>query len=64
MGECAGTFAFVVVDGRMYVFSIWRSGQDALLEAMLSTVTFRPSPQASPSATPTTPPVAVSLAAS
>ncbi len=37
---CAGTFAFVVVDGRIHVFSIWRSGRDALLEAMLSTVTF------------------------
>ena len=24
---CAGTFAFVVVDGRMHVFSIWRSGR-------------------------------------
>jgi len=41
-GDCAGTSAFVFIGNRVYVFTIGRAGQQPLLEALLSTVTFRP----------------------
>jgi hypothetical protein len=41
-GDCAGTAGFVFIGNRVYAFIIGRSGQQPLLEALLSTVTFRP----------------------
>jgi hypothetical protein len=39
---CGDSEAFVLVDGRMFVFSEWRGGHDVLLKAFLSTVRFLP----------------------
>jgi len=39
---CGGTYAYVVVGNRLYVFFIGLPGWEPTLEAMLSTVTFRP----------------------
>lgn len=39
---CGDSEAFVLVDGRMFVFSEWRGGRDVLLKAFLSTVRFLP----------------------
>jgi hypothetical protein len=43
---CGGSHAFVVVDDRIYVFTVWRSGNEPLLKAFLSTVRFRPAADA------------------
>lgn len=40
--ECGGTAAFVLVNKRLYVFSVWVDGEQPMLEALLSTVTFQP----------------------
>ena len=40
--DCGGTWAFVFIGNRVYVFSIGRAGQQPLFEALMSTVTFRP----------------------
>jgi hypothetical protein len=46
---CSDSQAFVLVDGRMHVFSIWRDSQEPLLRAFLSTVKFQASaPSGSP----------------
>jgi len=39
---CGGTWAFVFIGNRAYVFMIGRPGQEPLFEALMSTVTFRP----------------------
>ena len=39
---CGGTAGYVVVNGRLHVFTIWLSGQEPTLEALLSTVKFQP----------------------
>ncbi len=39
---CGGTYAFVPVDTRMYVFVAWRNGNEGLVKAYLSTVRFQP----------------------
>jgi hypothetical protein len=39
---CGGTTGFVVVNGRLHVFTIWLSRQEPMLEALLSTVKFKP----------------------
>jgi hypothetical protein len=41
-GSCEGTSAFVFIGNRVYVFTIGRAGQQPLLEALMSTVKFRP----------------------
>jgi hypothetical protein len=41
-GDCGGTQGFVFIGNRVYVFFIGRAGQQPLLEALMSTVTFRP----------------------
>jgi hypothetical protein len=41
-GNCGGTSAFVFIGNRVDVFFIGRAGQQPLLEALLSTVKFRP----------------------
>jgi hypothetical protein len=41
-GDCAGTDGFVFIGNRVYVVIIGRAGQQPLLEALMSTVTFRP----------------------
>jgi hypothetical protein len=46
---CFDSQAFVLVDGRIHVFSIWREKQEPLLRAFLSTVKFQASaPSGSP----------------
>ena len=40
--NCGGTYAFVPVGNRMYVFVVWRGGYESLLQAYLSTVRFQP----------------------
>jgi hypothetical protein len=37
---CAAAEAFVVVDGRIYGFGVWRANEDPLFRAFLSTVRF------------------------
>jgi hypothetical protein len=39
---CGGTAAFVSIDVREYVFTLWLSHQEPMLETLLSTVTFQP----------------------
>ena len=46
---CGGSHAYVQIGDKMYVFSVWLSGQEALFKAFVSTVTFQPA-TASPSA--------------
>jgi hypothetical protein len=41
-GNCEGTAAFVFIGNRVDVFFIGRAGQHPLLEALMSTVNFRP----------------------
>jgi len=40
--SCGGTWAFVFIGNRVYVFTIGRTGQEPLFEALLSTVAFQP----------------------
>jgi hypothetical protein len=40
--NCSDSQAFVLVDGRIHVFAIWRANREALLESFLSTVSFQP----------------------
>jgi hypothetical protein len=40
LDACEDAQAFVVRDGRIYVFSVWQPDHTALLEAFLSTVKF------------------------
>lgn len=48
---CSSTEAFVLVDGRIHEFGVWRANERPLFDAFLSTVTFAP---ASQSASPNT----------
>lgn len=45
--NCADSQAFVFIDSRVHVFSVWRTGQQQFFDAVLSTVRFDP-PAASP----------------
>ncbi|MDQ3127067.1 MAG: hypothetical protein M3Q66_01235 [Chloroflexota bacterium] len=45
--NCSDSQAFVFNDGRVHVFSVWRTGQQEFFDAVLSTVRFDP-PAASP----------------
>lgn len=39
---CGGTAGFVVINARLYAFTIWQSDKEPTLEALLSTVKFQP----------------------
>jgi hypothetical protein len=49
---CADTEAFVLSDGRVYGFGVWRENQEALFRAFLSTVHFAPGSTSTPAPTP------------
>jgi hypothetical protein len=46
---CATIEAFVLIDGRIHAFGVWRDQQDALFQAFLSTVHFTTGVSPSPS---------------
>lgn len=51
--SCSDSQAFVFIGNRVHVFGVWRSDQEPLLRAFLSTVTFQSSsPSGSPGASP------------
>jgi len=54
---CAAAEAFVVVDGRIYGFGVWRANEDPLFRSFLSTVRFpqRGAPDSSSAASFATP---------